>query len=149
MPLFKLIRVQVYNNNYHNNYSLVILICLQPFCKPHLYFILHTSEMFKHATCHKTDWLQLTVAHCDSPFYIHMSSVCRTFFKVEGSWSRLLENSTAKACICAFSYLSVPHAYCYWFIWKVFDVFVYTLTFVAFVAFYLFHAHDLCFCRRY
>ena len=44
--------------------------------------------------------------------------------KAEGLHSRFLENSIATTCISAFSYLSVPHACCCWFIWKVFDVFV-------------------------
>ena len=30
----------VYNNNYNNNYSFVILICMQPSCKPHVHVIL-------------------------------------------------------------------------------------------------------------
>ena len=47
----------VYDNNYNNNYSFVILICLQPFCRPHLYFILHTTQIFKHSTSHKADWI--------------------------------------------------------------------------------------------
>ena len=55
VPLFKLMpRI---NNNYNNNYSFDILICSQPFCKSHLYFILHTTEIFKHETSHKTDRL--------------------------------------------------------------------------------------------
>ena len=33
---------QACNNNYNNNYSFDILICLQPFGKPHLYDILLT-----------------------------------------------------------------------------------------------------------
>ena len=51
--------------------------------------------------------------------------------QVEGLCSRRLENSIA--------YLSIPHACCYWFIWKLFDVFVsvylfimYTLSLAAF-----------------
>ena len=45
------------NNNYNNNYSFVTLICLLHFCKPHLFFILHTPEMFKHAPSPKTNWI--------------------------------------------------------------------------------------------
>ena len=33
----------VYNNNYNNNYSFVILICLQTFCKLNLFVILLTG----------------------------------------------------------------------------------------------------------
>ena len=46
-----------YNSNYNNNYSFVILIYLQPCYKPYLYFIVHTTEMFKLATLHKTVWI--------------------------------------------------------------------------------------------
>ena len=35
--------------------------------------------------------------------------------ETEGCCSRLLEKSTATVCICAFSYMFVPHAYCCWF----------------------------------
>ena len=49
----KLFIVLTTNVPLFNNYSFVIFICLQPFCKPHLYFILHTTDMFKHATSHK------------------------------------------------------------------------------------------------
>ena len=55
--------------------------------------------------------------------YTHAFSL-QNVLKVEVSRSRLLENSIATTCICAFSYLSVPHACCYWFICKVFDVFI-------------------------
>ena len=56
--------------------------------------------------------------------------------KLKGSGSRLLENSTATAYICAFSLCPVffPYACCYWFTWLVSDVFVSadTLPLVAF-----------------
>ena len=55
--------------------------------------------------------LQLVAARFVWPFYIH--TPC--------SWSHIL----AKASVCAFSSLSVPHFCGYWFIWKAFDVFVY------------------------
>ena len=34
-------------------------------------------------------------------------------FELKGSRTRLLENSMANVCICAFSHLSVPYACCY------------------------------------
>ena len=37
----------VYNNNYNNNYSFIVLICLQPFCKQHLCVILLTQLFAK------------------------------------------------------------------------------------------------------
>ena len=50
---------------YNNNCSFVILICLQPFCKPHLYIYKYIirqilpTVILKHATAtlHKTDWI--------------------------------------------------------------------------------------------
>ena len=65
----------VYNNNYNNNNSFMVLICLQPLCKPHLYLILHTTEMFKRATALFTrnftqGWLKST----------DCSPLCLTFF---------------------------------------------------------------------
>ena len=106
------------NNNDNNNYPYVIFICLQPFCKPHLYFIQYITEMFKHAT---QDFLITTNSYpvWQALSYAHVFSL-------------FSEKSIAKASICAFSYLSVPHVCCCWFIWKAFNVCVYTLTLVAF-----------------
>ena len=71
--------------------------------------------------------------------------------KVEGSRFYFLENYIATACASAFSYFSVPHACCWWFIWKAFDVFVCVFCVdnnsccVCSLA-YLFHTHDICSC---
>ena len=37
----------VYNYNYNNNYLFVITICLQPFCKEHLFVFLLTQLFYK------------------------------------------------------------------------------------------------------
>ena len=64
----------------------------------------------------------LTALSC---FFIYTHALNQqNVLKIEGSRSCLLENSIATACICASSYLSVPHTCCCWFIWKVFDVLV-------------------------
>ena len=68
--------------------------------------------------------IQLSLCKVVLPLYIPSAFSLQNVLKVEGSRSRLLENSLATACICAFSYLSVPHSCCCWFIWKVFDEFV-------------------------
>ena len=51
--------------------------------------------------------LQLTLVCYVLPFYSPTRSIRRI--------TRLLENSIATACICAFSHLSFLHAYCCWF----------------------------------
>ena len=147
----------VYNNNYNNNCSFVIFICLQPFCKPHLYFILHTTEMFKHATSHKTDWITTDCCPlCLAPLYIHAFSL-QNVLQVEGIWSRLLEDSIVKACVYAFSYclFRMLVVGCLFGRCSMYLCIVYTLTLVAFsmsfilmimvfVAFpYCFHMNDI------
>ena len=85
----------VYNNNYNNNYSFVIPICLQPVCKPHLYFILHTTEVFKQATSHMTDCIT-TDCRLLCLALLQSNKIIQTnVLKVEGSCFRLLENSIA------------------------------------------------------
>ena len=115
----------VRNNNYNSNYSFVILICLQSFCKPH-FSILLTSFFFKHYTysldLHNGDLqttMQLHTRLTELPLtrcqlylaflYVHALSLPNVL-KVERLRSRLLENSRIQpnTCICAFSYLSVP-----------------------------------------
>ena len=56
-----------------------------------------------------TDWSLYLVF-----LYAHTFSL-QNIIKVEYSRSRLLEKSIATVCICAFSYMSFPHAYCCWF----------------------------------
>ena len=50
--LFRLYLIIISNlHHVYNSYpSFLTLICLQPSCKPHLYFILHTTKMFSHTT---------------------------------------------------------------------------------------------------
>ena len=101
-----------YNNNYNNNYSFFILICLQPFRKPHLYFILHTTDMFNQTTSHKTDCITLSKwSLCLAILYVYTFNL-QNVLKAEGLWSRLIESSIRTARMYAFSHLSVHYACC-------------------------------------
>ena len=127
----------VYNNTYKSNYSFFILICLQPFCKPHLYFILlHGYLLFcSQPFCKQytysldlpsgdlqthnftQDWLNynwLLSALSGRFIYVCLQSA-------ERSQSRgcIILPSIELCSVSAFSYLSVPHACCWRFIWKV------------------------------
>ena len=104
VPLFTL---NWYNNNYNNNTNVLLAL--------HTQLVIRLLEF------------QLTPARFVLHICICTASVRRTF----SMWNvhyLFLQNSIAKACVCAFSNLSVPHACCYWLIWKMFDTFVYTLT---------------------
>ena len=73
---------------------------------------------------HRIDWI---ITDCCPLFPALLDRYVfslQNVLNLEGSWSRLFEESIAKAYVCAFSYLSVPHNCCYWFIWKMFDIFV-------------------------
>ena len=98
---------------------------------------------------------------CLALLYKHVFSLPNVLIVV-GSWTRLLENSIAKACVWAFSYLSVLQACCCWFMCKVSEIFVrvylsivYTQTLVAFsITFILLALVFLAFaygfqCKRY
>ena len=91
------------SNLYHvcnNNFFFVILVT-QLFAK--------SLQLFcSQATSHKADWILTDYCPlCLAVLYMHNFSLQKVL-KVEGSRSRLLENSIATACICTFSYLSVP-----------------------------------------
>ena len=65
--------------------------------------------------------------------------------EMEGSGSRLLEKSSASACIYAFSYVSLPYVYYCWFRWSMylfvcFCVHIAVRLFCACVI-HLFHTH--------
>ena len=136
------------NNNYINNYLFVILICLQPFYKPHLYVIQLTTfsvsttlirQIFTYATetLHNSDGITIDCCPLYLTFlYTHTFSLLYVY-KVKGSCSCLLENSIMTACSCSFLYLPVPNACCC--CRKLFNIFVsvylsivYTLPLVAF-----------------
>ena len=121
----------IFNNNYNNNYSFVILKCLQPFCKPHFLVILHTwlfvflltnfscklytYSLDLHNTQLHSRLTELPLTLCLLYLvllYAHTFSL-QNVLKVEDSRSRLLERFIAHACIFAFSYLSVRHACCW------------------------------------
>ena len=75
------------------------------------------------ATSLKADWITTDSCPLWHAFlYMHVFSL-QNVLKVKGSRSHLLENSIATSCLCSFSYLSVAHTCCCWFIWKVFDVY--------------------------
>ena len=85
----------VYNNNYNNNYSFVILKSLQSFCKPHLYFVLRCSNTQLHTILIE---LQLTVATCCllCLVLLKFKMISQTnVLEVESICSRLLENFIA------------------------------------------------------
>ena len=92
----------LYHSNYNNNCSFDTLFIL-------LFAIMLATVLFKRNFTQgwlNSYWL-LPALPC--LFYTYAFSL-QNILKVEGSR--------------AFSYLSVPHACCCWFIWKVFDVFV-------------------------
>ena len=116
----------LYNNNYNNNYSFIILICLQPSCKSRLFVILlirlfaillltllqkhlfvRSSQGRSLITQVYTRLTELLVADCLLYFAFLYTHAISYMFKLEGLHSLLLENSIGTACICAFSYLSV------------------------------------------
>ena len=121
-----------------------MFICLQLFCNLLLYYILHTIEMFKHATSHKTDWIT-TDCRLLCLALLQSNKISQTnVLEAEDSRTNLPENSIATACICAFSCLPATHTCCYWFIWRVFCVFVQTLRIVVFIfSISCFHADAL------
>ena len=67
----------LYNNNYNNNYSFVILICLQPFCQPHLF--VRSSQRRILNRNFTQGWLNYywLVACFVFAFFKRTSSVCR------------------------------------------------------------------------
>ena len=120
--------IQRHNSNYNNNCLFDILLCLQSFCKQQHLFVRHETRLYT-----KLTELLLPVVWFVLLFYSPTQTVWLTFlkqnvlFEAGGSRSRLLQNSIATACICAFSYFFVPcfpHACCYWFTFIGFDVFV-------------------------
>ena len=98
------------NNNYsYNNRHNFSLFCLQPqlFCS--------------HSTSHKNDWIFTDSLPAFSCLFIYARlqsaerSQCRRFAFLPP------QKSTVTACMCEFSWLSIPHACCCGVIWKVFD----------------------------
>ena len=81
-------------------------------------FTLFCTQLTRNRNTRLINYNCLTSALLITFIYTHLKNV----LNVEGSWSRLLENSVAKDSVL--SYLSAPHACCYWFIWKVLDIFV-------------------------
>ena len=124
----------LYNNIYNNNFLFDTLLT-------QLFVILLTTEADRILVdCHLLPFAFL---------YAHTFNL-QNVLKVYNSWYRLLKN-----CVCAFSYLSVPLAYCWWFIWKAFNVFgsvfcvhtaFYCVWFLCEDVMYVFSTHDLCFC---
>ena len=64
-----------------------------------------SKKNFTTATSRKTEWI--ITDYC---------LLCLVVLQYETfSLTNVLKDSIATACICAFSYLSVPYACCYWF----------------------------------
>ena len=99
--------------------------------------------------CLNYNWLLLALP-CLAFLYMHIFSL-QNVLKVECSHCCIGEISIVTACLCAFSYLSVPYACCWWFIWKVFWYYVDTISccvcFLCVCISCLFHTHGLCSCR--
>ena len=105
-------------NNYNNNCSFVIFICLQPFCKPHLFIILltrtticysahnrfvsstlirqiFTAAIFKHAASHKADCITT-----DSLPTLSCLFICAHLQSAECSQSRRYGFSPSQKLYC-------------------------------------------------
>ena len=134
VPLFNL--CHVYNNNYNNNYAFVILIC----------FILHTTDMFKHATSHKAA-LQLPVVCFVLPFYSPTRSVKRRFLKQKILVLAFLRTLFRPSCLLLVVFLKnvrcicVHFASCYVRFHCVCFFILMVFIFVAFA--YFFHVKDI------
>ena len=86
-----------YNNKYNYN-------CLYDTTIRYSAYNRNCFVRTSYATCHKTNWLQLT--HWS--LYLANTFSLTNVLEVEGSRSRLLEQSTATVCICAFSDMPFP-----------------------------------------
>ena len=68
----------VYNNNYNNNNSFVVLICLQPFCKQYIYklFFPHDYSLFCPNLSVIADFYSLHHHSSDLPTRNKLTAVC-------------------------------------------------------------------------
>ena len=83
--LFSLLLWQLFTFNWYNNNCLFAIPCSQLFAGSLLSF----KPFCSHAISHKADWI---LTDCLALLYTHVFSL-QNVFKVEGSWSRLLENA--------------------------------------------------------